>query len=55
MLACGRDALLAQTASFKKIPEDIQMNHEIDAGKYRKNHSKYRQPLFWGPVLEPFA
>ena len=31
MLPCGRGALLAKAASFKKIPEDIQIKHEIDA------------------------
>ena len=31
MLPCGRGALLAKATSFKKIPEDVQINHEIDA------------------------
>ena len=28
MLPCRRGALLAKSASFKKIPEDIEINHE---------------------------
>ena len=31
MLPCRRGALLAKAASFKKIPENIQIKHEIDA------------------------
>ena len=31
MLSCWRGALLDKAASFKKIPEDIQINHEFDA------------------------
>ena len=36
MLPCGRGVLLAKAANFKKIPEDIQTKHEIDA----KNNPK---------------
>ena len=36
MLACGRGAFLAKPANFKKIPEEIQINHEVDA----KNNPK---------------
>ena len=31
MLPCRRGALLAKSASFKKVPEDIQIKHEIYA------------------------
>ena len=31
MLPCRRGPLLAKAAGFKKIPEDIQIKHEIDA------------------------
>jgi hypothetical protein len=31
MLPCRRGALLAKSASFKRIPEDIQIKHEIYA------------------------
>ena len=59
-----RGALLAKAASFKKISEDIQINHEIGAKSItktiektvptmmRKNiekyHQKYRQPCDLG-------
>ena len=36
MLPCGRSTLLAKAASFKTMPEDIQIKQEIDA----KNTSK---------------
>ena len=39
MLPCGRGGLLAKAASFKNIPEDIQMKHEIDAKNFQ-NHWK---------------
>ena len=29
MLPCRRGALLAKSASFKNIPEDIEIKHEI--------------------------
>jgi hypothetical protein len=40
MLPCRRGALLAKSASFKKIPEDIQINHEILTKIYQKNIKK---------------
>ena len=40
MLPCGRGALLAKAASFKKIPEDIQIKHEIDAKNIPKTIEK---------------
>ena len=40
MLPCGRGALLAKAASFKKIPEDIQIKHEIDAKNTPKTIEK---------------
>ena len=43
MLPCGRGALLAKAASFKKIPEDIQIKHEIDA----KNTPKTIEKIFF--------
>ena len=44
MLPFGRGALLAKSASFKKIPEDIQIKHEI----YAKNRSRFLGDLFFG-------
>ena len=40
MPPCGRGALLAKAAIFKKIPEDIQINHEIDAQNIPKTIEK---------------
>ena len=40
MLPCRRSALLAKAASFKKIPEDIQINQEIDAKNIPKTIEK---------------
>ena len=36
MLPCRRGALLAKSASFKNIPEDIEIKHEIHAKIYTK-------------------
>ncbi len=36
MLPCRRGALLAKSAGFKEIPEDIQINHE----NYKKSIQK---------------
>jgi hypothetical protein len=40
MLPCRRGALLAKSAGFKKIPEDIQIKHEFDVPKPLKNPLK---------------
>ena len=40
MLPCERGALLAKAASFKKIPEDIQIKQEIDAKNIPKTIEK---------------
>ena len=40
MLSCERGALLAKAVSFKKIPEDIQINHEFDAKNISKTIEK---------------
>ena len=40
MLPCWRGALLAKAASFKKIPEDIQINDENDAKNIPKTIEK---------------
>jgi hypothetical protein len=36
MLPCRRGALLAKSASFKNIPEDIEIKHEIHTKIYPK-------------------
>ena len=36
MLSCGRSVLLVKAVKFKKISEDIQINHEIDAKNITK-------------------
>ena len=40
MLPCGRGALLAKAAGFKKIPEDIQIKQEMDAKNIAKTIEK---------------
>ena len=65
MLPCWRGALLAKAANFKKIPEDIQIKHELDAKNtpktiekpFRKiiNTKKIANLAIWGPILEPVA
>ena len=40
MFPPGRVALLAQSAGFEKVPEDMQIQHEMYATKYQKNIRK---------------
>ena len=40
MLPCWRGTLFTKAANFKKIPEDIQINHEIDAKNIPKTIEK---------------
>ena len=45
MLPCRRGALLAKSASFKKIPEDFQIKHEVYAKINPKTLEKTIKPL----------
>ena len=40
MLPFGHGALLAKAANFKKMPEDIQINHEFDTKIHPKTIEK---------------